>query len=405
LVNGPDKGGRVTHEKATHQLTRRSNERLVLRTIYDRSPISRADVARATGLTRTTVSDVVDGLLTHGLAEEAGTGPSTGGKAPILLHVPGHARHLIGIDVDQHRISGALVDLRGEIVERRSRPLDGRGGAEALAELEDLVRSLVAAARRPVLGVGVGTAGIVESASGVVRWAVGLDWRDVPLGERLAASSGLTVRVMNDSRAAAVAEWTFGRQPRGASMVVVKIGHGIGAGIIVAGRLHEGDQGAAGEIGHIRVLRDGPPCRCGSRGCLESVASLPGVVRRARELAPARRDSRLARGDVTAASIRQAFDAGDALAREVVLEAAAHVGRAIGVVTAALDIRDIVVVGPMTSFGEDWLRVVRDEAGHSSLPSVAARRAIRIGRVGDDAVELGAAAMLMATELGLALAA
>lgn len=87
------------------------------------------------------------------------------------------------------------------------------------------------------------------------------------------------------------------------------------------------------------------------------------------------------------------------------LEAAAHIGHAIGAVTAALDIRDIVVVGPMTFYGDDWLRVVREEAAHSSLPSVAGRRAIRVGSVGDDGVELGAAAMLMATELGLALAA
>lgn len=392
-------------EKATHQQTRRSNERLVLRTIYDRSPISRADVARVTGLTRTTVSDVVDGLISDGLAREAGTGPSTGGKAPILLHVPDDARHLIGVDVDQDRLSGVVIDLRGQLVERDARPLGGRGGDAALAELEDLVAALVAASDRPLLGVGVGTAGIVESASGVVRWAVGLDWRDVPLGERLASSSGLTVRVMNDSRAAAVAEWTFGRQPRGASMVVVKIGQGIGAGIIVAGRLHQGDQDAAGEIGHIRVQREGPACRCGGHGCLEAVASLRGVVERARELAPGRRDSALSRGQVSEATLRAAFEAGDALARELVLEAAAHVGRTLGALTAALDIRDIVVVGPMTSFGEGWLRVVREEAAHSSLPSVAGRRTIRIGLVGDDAVELGAAAMLMATELGLALAA
>ncbi|CAN5857263.1 ROK family transcriptional regulator [soil metagenome] len=395
----------MTLEKATHQLTRRSNERLVLRTIYDRCPISRADVARVTGLTRTTVSDVVEGLMSDGLAEEAGMGPSTGGKAPILLHVPGDARHLIGIDVDQDRLSGVIIDLRGHVIERLSRPLAGRGGEAALVALDGLVRSLMAAAQRPLLGVGVGTAGIVESASGVVRWAVGLDWRDVDLGERLAASSGLPVRVMNDSRAAAVAEWTFGRQPRGTSLIVVKIGQGIGAGIIVAGRLHQGDQGAAGEIGHIRVLRDGPACRCGGRGCLEAVASLGGVLQQARQLAPTRPDSLLARGKVTDASVRKAFLAGDSLAREVVLEAAAHIGHAIGAVTAALDIRDIVVVGPMTSFGERWLRVVREEAAHSSLPSVAGRRAIRVGSVGDDGVELGAAAMLMATELGLALAA
>ena len=102
-------------EKATHQLTRRSNERLVLRTIYDQGSISRAGVSRVTGLTRTTVSDVVEGLISDHLVVEAGPGRSTGGKAPILLEVPADARHVVGVDVDRDRLNGAVVNLRGEV--------------------------------------------------------------------------------------------------------------------------------------------------------------------------------------------------------------------------------------------------------------------------------------------------
>ena len=206
-------------ERATHQTTRRANERLVLRTIYERGSISRADVARATGLTRTTVSDVVDGLIGDGLVVESGVGPSTGGKAPILLSVPDGARHLIGVDVDGEQLRGVVVDLRGQIVRRRTRSLNGRDGEDALRDLEALVALLVRGSERPLLGVGVGTAGLVDVHSGVVRWAVGLDWRDLPLQARLDARLGLPVRVMNDSKAAAVAEWTFDRHPDEGSML------------------------------------------------------------------------------------------------------------------------------------------------------------------------------------------
>ena len=121
--------------KATHRGTRRSNERLVLRTICDEGPLSRADVARATDLTRTTVSDLVEGLFGDGLVVEAGTGPSTGGKAPILLRVPADARQLIGVDVDRDRLSGVVIDLRGDVCVREARELSDHDGTAALQEL------------------------------------------------------------------------------------------------------------------------------------------------------------------------------------------------------------------------------------------------------------------------------
>jgi predicted NBD/HSP70 family sugar kinase len=392
-------------ERATHQTTRRANERLVLRTIYERASISRADVARATGLTRTTVSDVVDGLIADALVEESGTGPSTGGKAPILLAVPDGARHLIGVDVDRDRLRGVVVDLRGRIVRRRTRSLKGRDGEAALRDLEALVGLLVRGAKRPLLGVGVGTAGLVDVRSGIVRWAVGLDWRDLPLKDRLDERIGLPVRVMNDSKAAAVAEWTFDRRPDEGSMLVINVADGVGAGIIVRGRLLDGDDGGAGEIGHVRVTDDGAGCRCGSDGCLETVASLRAVMDRARRLAAATHDRELEVEMLTETGLVRAWRGGDPIAREVVSAAAVALGRMIGAVTGALDVRDVVIVGRMLAFGPAWLELVRAEARRSSLPLLAERQRIRAGGLGPDVVELGAAAMLMSSELGLALAA
>jgi predicted NBD/HSP70 family sugar kinase len=395
----------VAPAKVTHRDTRRSNERLVLRTIHEDGPLSRADVARSTGLTRTTVSDLVEGLLDVGLVVEAGTGPSTGGKAPILLRVPPDARQIIGIDVDRGHLSGVVVNLHGEIIRREGRDVEEADGVETLRELESLAGSLFATADRPLLGVGVGTPGLVDMATGVVRWAVGLDWRDEPVGERLERITGLPAVVVNDSQAAAMGEWAFGRHETSGAMVAVKVGEGIGAGIVIGGRLYAGDGSGAGEIGHTRVTDNEVPCRCGGTGCLETVASQRAVLARAREASVTRADWVLAGEPVSHERLLVAFREGDRVAREIVLESARPMGRVLAGVIGTLGVRDVVLLGPMAEFGQPWLEQVRAEVDRSALPLLVERSTIQIGRTGDDVVELGAAAMLMTSELGLALAA
>ena len=395
----------ATLAKATHRDTRRSNERLVLRTIYEDGPLSRADVSRATDLTRTTVSDLVEGLLHDGLVVEAGTGPSTGGKAPILLRVPPEARHLIGVDVDRDRLSGVVADLQGNVWHRQTREIDSLDGMAALEELESLVVGLAESADRPLAGVGVGTPGLVDTVTGTVRWAVGLDWRDEPVGARLTSATGLPAVVVNDSHAAAMAEWAFGRHDTGSSMVVVKVGEGIGAGIVLGGRLYAGEESGAGEIGHARVADEGLACRCGSSGCLETMASQRTVLARARHLAVSEDDWALSGEEVTHASLLEAFRSGDEVATRIVLDSAVPLGRVVGTVIGTLGARDVVLVGPMADFGERWLETVRSEAHRSVLPLLVERSTIHLGRTGDDVVELGAAAMLMTSELGFMLAA
>lgn len=387
------------------QTAHRVAHRLVLRAIYDANPISRADVARRTGLTRTSVSDVVEQLMADGLAEEVGRGRSTGGKAPILLRVPDDARHLIGIEVGDRSFIGAIVNLRGETCRREEVPLDGRDGELALERLDALIGTLLAAAERPILGIGLATPGLVDPTTGTVRWAVNLDWRDLPLGERLARRWELPVYVANDSQAAGIGEHTFGGHAATPSMVVVKVGRGIGAGIVIDGRIYAGEGSGAGEIGHSAIADNQRPCRCGSIGCLETLASTRAVVQRARELAPHAPESRLfPSGDREAIDfdeLTRAFEAGDELAREVVLDGARHLGRTIGGLIGTLSIRHILLVGEMCAFGEPWLTAVRREAHRSALALLADETTIEIGRLEADIVPLGAAALLMTHELGL----
>jgi N-acetylglucosamine repressor len=392
--------------KATHRQTRAHNQGLVLRTLFDHGPVSRAEVARLTGLTRTTVSELVGEFVAEGLAREVGRGPSSGGKAPILVQVVDDARHVIGLDLGERAFSGAVVNLRGEIGRTASLPVDGLDGDAALAIVYRLVDELARAGRGALLGIGVGTPGIVDAENGTIRWAVNLDWQDLPLGRLLRERYGVPTYVANDSRAAALAEYLYPGETRTSNLVAIKVGQGIGAGVVLGGELFHGDGFGAGEIGHTSVVDDGDPCRCGRFGCLETVASSRAILARATEAARRAPDSHLgrrlaARGTLDIADVRAALDDGDDDARAIVASAGRFLGKAVAGLIGALNINRIVLLGSVAALGDEWLAAVRDEASRRSLGMLAAQTRIELGRTAEDVVVLGASALLMTRELGL----
>jgi N-acetylglucosamine repressor len=381
--------------KATHQQTRVHNERLVVRTLYDLGPISRAEVARLTGLTRTTVSDVVASLLDEGVVREIGRGPSSGGKAPILLEVDDDARLVVGLDLGEQRFAGSLVNLRGEIRRTVELAVDGRDGDAALALVFDLLDQLLDGSTAPLLGIGIGTPGLVDSRTGTIRRAVNLDWRDLPLGSIVAERYDVPVNVANDSQAAALAEYTYAGGDRVPNLIAIRVGRGVGAGLILRGSLFQGDGSGAGEIGHVVVVDDdGALCHCGRIGCLETVAGMRAIETRAAA----------ATGHPTdLAAVRAAIDAGEAWAIAVADEAGAALGRAIAGLIGALDIRRIVLLGPVTELGDAWLAAVRREARTRALALLADDIEIAVARPTTNVVIRGASALLVARELGLSL--
>ncbi len=383
-------------ERATHQQTRAFNQQLVLRAIYDRNEVSRAEVARVTGLTRTSVGELVGDLLSEQLIEEIGRGPSTGGKAPILVRVRADGRHLIGLDLGESAFNGAVVDLRGNIIRSMSVPLQGQDGDDAVELVYALISGLVNGnGSSPLLGIGVGAPGLVDSRTGTVRWAVNLAWENLPLGKMIEQRFGVPVVVANDSQAAAVAELTFGRQSRPGNLVVVRVGRGIGAGIILNGQLFGGDGSGAGEIGHT-IFGDGRErCRCGRIGCLETIASMRAMVASANRLVPTVTDE---------AGLVAALQAGNDKVRSVVVHAGAMLGLAIAAVIATINVNHVLLVGPAVVLGDVWLDAIRRRAASSTLPLLASATKIELGPAHDDVVLLGASALLMTHELGLSLA-
>jgi glucokinase-like ROK family protein len=378
---------------------------LVLKAIYESGQISRADVARTVGLTRPTISAVVAELIEQGLVKEMGYAPSTGGKRPLLLSIVDDSRHMIGLNLARESFSGAVINLRGEIRHRVEVPLDGRDGDVALALVYDVVAALVDAASSPLLGIGIGAPGLVDTVDGVLYEAVNLDWRNVPLGRLLREIYDLPVYMANDCQVAALAEHTFGDN-RGSikDLVVINVGGGVGAGIVYDGHLLHGNPLGAGEIGHVKVVEGGERCRCGNHGCLETVVSTEAIVRRARSIAQRNPGSLLCQfasnpQEICFDTVYQAFNAGDQAVRQMVCEVGKILGIAVANVVGVLGSCRILISGRVTCFGQFLLDSIQKETSGRCLPSRARDTEVGFVSLGPDIVLLGASALLLHNEL------
>ena len=388
----------MTPAKATHQKTKQHNRDLVLKTIFDHDAISRAEIARLTKLTRATVSDMVARLIKEGLVEEVGYGESIGGKAPILLSLVADSRYLIGLNLAQDKFIGSVVNLRGEIKKTVEFPIDDIDGNQALQLVYQILDQLTNNHWKPLVGIGVGTPGLVNTQEGIVVNAVNLDWQDLPLARLLETRYRLPVTILNDSQATAIGEFVYGAIYHSESnLVVVTVKHGIGAGILINGRLFQGDGGGAGEIGHVVVQENGALCRCGKYGCLETIASARAILQRAVSLAPEYSDSELAKNpqDISLDAIKLAWQANDTLARRVMSDAAHYLGISMAGLVGALNIQKIVLSGDMATFGESWLRSVQESMNQASLARMAQDTKLELGALEFKACILGASAFML----------
>lgn len=391
--------------KATRQHTKNHNSRLVFRIIYEDEAISRADIARKTGLTRTTVSTVVSELIEQGLIEETGTGQSSGGRLPVLLRVAHEAHGVLALSFEDMRIAGALVDMRGGIQQRVSLPLYGYRPEELPDYLSRLIDELRADATTHILGIGLSMPGIVDPLRGIVRRAVNFGLVDAPLRQVLQERYHLPVYLDNAAHLAALAEYMFGDGAASGNLAVISVGVGVGAGVVLNGTLFHGDGFGAGEIGHVVVADNGIRCNCGNVGCLETVASVPAILRAARRwfgdpssqlraLAPSAAAVDL---DV----VRRALEAGDPGVTAVIEEVGHYLGIAIAHIVGLLNIERIVVTGAIAVLGPPLLEAIRASLVRHALAPLAAMTNVELIPERSDAVLLGITAMVLDQELGL----
>jgi predicted NBD/HSP70 family sugar kinase len=264
-------------QTSTNSDGRQLNLRAVLQAVSAAGSMSRADIARLTGLTPPTASSLVTELLEESLLIDLGPGESIGGKRPRLLGINPEGRCLIALDVSHQPFNGRVVDLSGEVRATITTDASDVTGDAALDVVRGTIRQLIGCATAPVAGIGIATPGLVRP-EGIVAEASNLGWRELNLGGTLASEFGFPVWIANDADAAALAEFRK-LPPDEDSIVVVKVGRGIGAGMVLGGLPYIGSRAAAGEIGHLQVVTDGFACACGSSGCLETVSSTTSIVR------------------------------------------------------------------------------------------------------------------------------
>ncbi|WP_022900810.1 ROK family transcriptional regulator [Humibacter albus] len=365
---------RVT-SKALPEHNRRHNRALLLQTLLHDGAMSRADLARESGLTRVTVSDLVNELSSEGLIDELG--PREGahvGKPAQLIGLNVNAYHVVSLDLSgDERFVGALVAIDGTVVHRLDAPVHGATGDDALSTALGLARDLVKRSTVRVLGIGIGTPGVVDG-EGIVISAPNLDWAGIDLPQTFGAEFDLPVHVGNDANAAALALHSY--HDAGPDFMVIEIEHGAGAGLIIGNALVTGGAFTAGEIGHLVVDPDGEPCVCGRRGCLEQVVAVPHLRERLRRAGAQRRASVLA-------------DAGRAL------------GYAVAPVVAALGLEAVVLCGPADLVEGPFL----DSAAATvrSLTLAGTGEGLTMSAAGDDhdLVLRGSAVFVLSAELGV----
>jgi predicted NBD/HSP70 family sugar kinase len=347
--------------------TRRHHRSLILQHLFAEGPASRADLSRATGLTRVTVSDLVGELIANGLLGELGSpAENKVGKPPTFVGLLADAAHIVALDLSpDDRMTGAVVDLFGQVKSRAETPLGGACGEEAVRAAVALAEQLRETAGRPLLGVGVGSPGVVDGR-GVILDAHNLHWAGVDLTGILRRRLDLPVYVANDANTAVLAEYTFGGTTA-ADLMLLRIGTGVGAGLVVGGALVHGHAWAAGEIGHVVIDPVGVRCACGRVGCLETVLAVP----------------HLRHGDRSLASV------------------GAVLGHVLAPVVATLNVHEVVIAGPPDLLDGELRDALDATIRERVMAASAADLVVRMSPLGDDVVLVGAAVLVLSGELGV----
>ncbi len=352
---------------------------------------TRGDLANITGLARSTIAQRVDTLLASGLLARGGDSVSTGGRPPSMLVFNGDAGVVLAADIGATHSRVAVTDLAGTMLAERTHDIDIAVGPDrVLSWLEDTFDELLDLTGRradSVRGVGVGLPGPVEHATGrAVSPPIMPGWNLYPVGERLSARFSAPTLVDNDVNIMALGEhWVNWRTE--AVMLYIKIGTGIGSGIVIDGKVHRGADGAAGDIGHIHVPgNDETPCRCGNVGCLEAIAGGGAIA------------SRLRGRGVDAATSRDVVELvrhGDADAVRLIREAGHTIGGVLSMCVNMLNPGVIVIGGDVAEAGEHLLAGIREVVYRRSLPLATARLRLTGSELGDEAGVIGAAVMVL----------
>lgn len=372
----------------------------VLQLIWLQRQLSRAEIARRTGLSRSTVSDIVSDLLLTGLVAEVGDGPSRGGRRPIMLAFQYDAYAILGIDMGASHVSVAVTDLRGRVLawEHRDHPVrsDPDGTGALIVELSDSCLRQCGVTRSQLLGIGVAVPSPVDPRNPETLSDIALpDWRGRSGLDGLTAEFDAPVFVDNDANLGALAERWWGAGRGVDDFAYVKLATGIGAGYMIRGEIYRGASGVAGEIGHVTIDSDGPACVCGNRGCLATFIGSEALIAQARTLRGDFPQSLLASDEITISEIESAALASDPLALHLTRRAARRLGIAIADVLNLLNPAAVILGGSLSTLGDSLIIPLRETVVRRTFANSVASVDIRTSELGPRAIAVGAATLVL----------
>lgn len=378
---------------------RAHNTALVIRRLWgEPEGLSRAVLARELGLSRSTISAIVEGLLGSGMVIESHLADSNGGRRAIVLRFDDDFRHVVGIDLGASHVAVVRTDLRGRSIRRASQDFDVQGDPEGtLAVLGALMWQVLDAGGPPLLGIAIGVPCPVDAASPEqLSPRILPKWRGIRLAEWLHDRYGHRVFLDNDANMGALAEGWWGAGRDTAHFAYIKVGTGVGAGYLIDRATYRGSTGIAGEIGHTTVQVGGRPCRCGLRGCLEAEVGSAAIVAKARE-AIARGEPTSLRDDpaLDLPTLLDHADAGDPLAERLIADAGEHLGIAVANLLNLLNPGKVVLGGRLSRAGDRLLDPMRRVVAGRALSASLERADIAVGALGEDHVAIGAATLVV----------
>lgn len=376
------------------QLIRALNRSTVLNSIKTHGPIGRAQVARLTGLSPASITNLTAELLAMGLVMETEPGESSGGRRPILLELNPGGGFVIGIKLTEERVIAAITDLFAEVLAKREDPLGSQEPDQVVARIADTTTALLKNTKIPkkkLLGVGVGMAGVVDAVSGVSRQQPFFHWRDVPLGKMLTERLGVMTLVDNDVNTLTLAEQLYGAGQGVEDFLTVTIGRGVGLGIVAGGEVYRGARGGGGEFGHTVVEVNGPSCNCGKRGCLEAYVAEYSLLREAARMAE--------RGEMSAIDgiddLIRLGKGGDPAAQRIFANAGEVLGRGVANLINLFNPTLILISGEGVRIGDLMFDAMRATVETHTMPALRVDTEIRIDPWGDDAWVAGAASLVL----------
>jgi predicted NBD/HSP70 family sugar kinase len=369
------------------------NRQRVMEIVRMQGPVSQADIARATGLSRTTVSTLIAELKESGLVVDLETTPrqARGGRPGVELALRDPAQVVAGFDFGHSHVGVAMADLGHNVIAESRFELDvNRNAMEALdsaARMFQDVLTRTGVDRKNVLGAGIGIPGPVDRAHGTAGSATILpDWVGLRIALEMELRLGIPVQIENDANLGALAELTWGAGRDCSNFAYVKAATGIGAGIVIDGRLLRGATGTAGEIGHTTLDEAGPLCYCGNRGCLETVASGPAIVELVGQMNGAL---------LSLSRIVELAAAGDVRCRRAVADAGREIGVAVAGLCNLINPERVIIGGLLSRAGEVLLRPLRESIQRHAVQAAAEIVDVRTAVFVERAELLGSVALAL----------